>query len=288
MRFIFLGTGTSAGIPTIACSCAVCTSTDPRDTRLRTGAAIQWVDPLGHDRTVLIDTTPDLRQQALRHRITRCDAVLFTHNHVDHTFGLDEVRRFNAVQRSPIDIYAEEHTLEHLRRVFKHIFESHNNINDSFVATLIAHRIEPDRPIDIHGLRFTPVRLLHGRLPIVGFRIEALPPAPDPTPIHPEPQTRQPFLPLAYCTDVSAIPPESWRHLRGLNTLVLDALRHRKHPTHFSLAEAVNAAGNIAAGQTWFVHIAHEMGHAATDAELPEGMKLAYDGLVLGSLISEE
>lgn len=287
MRFIFLGTGTSAGIPTIACSCAVCTSNDPHDTRLRTGAAVQWVDPDGNDRTVLIDATPDLRQQALRHRITRCDAVLFTHNHVDHTFGLDEVRRFNAVQRSPIDIYAEEHTLEHLRRVFKHIFESHNNVNDSFVATLIAHRIEPERPIDLHGVRFTPVRLLHGRLPIVGFRIEYLAPPKNAAPSA-SPATSSPILPLAYCTDVSAIPPESWRQLTGLRTLVLDALRHRRHPTHFSLAEAVNAAGNVAAEQTWFVHIAHEMGHAATNAELPEGMRLAHDGLVLEERQAEE
>lgn len=272
MRFLFLGTGTSAGVPAIACDCAVCTSTDPRDQRLRTGAAVQWIDPTGQERTVLIDTTPDLRLQALRAGLRRCDAVLFTHNHVDHTFGLDEVRRFNAVQRTPIDVYAERHTLDHLRRVYTHIFEAEKNVNQSFVAALIAHEIEIERPVEIFGMRFQPVRLLHGRLPIVGFRIEA---------VQTEPGTRGPF-PLAYCTDVSAIPTESWKQLRGLRTLVLDALRHRKHPTHLTLEEAVNAAASIGAEQTWFVHMAHDLGHEQTNAGLPEGMLLAHDGLVLG------
>lgn len=275
MRFTFLGTGTSAGVPAIGCSCAVCTSTDPRDQRLRTGAALEWVDPDGQPRTVLIDATPDLRMQALRAGLKRCDAVLFTHNHVDHTFGVDELRRFNVVQKAPIDIFAETHTLEHLRRVYRHIFESHANVNDSFVASLIAHTLDPDRPLDLFGVRFTPVRLLHGRLPIVGYRIE------------PVGVDRGGFLPLAYCTDVSAIPPESWRTLHGVRTLVLDALRKRKHPTHLSLDEAVGVAERIGAERTWFVHIAHDLGHEATNAELPEGMSLAHDAQVLEHLPDE-
>lgn len=277
MRFRFLGTGTSAGVPAIACDCAVCTSADPRDRRLRTGAAVEFTDPAGTPRVVLIDATPDLRQQALAAGLRRCDAIVFTHNHVDHTFGLDEVRRFNVVQEAPIDIYAEAHTMQHLRRVYQHVFESERNVNASFVATLIPHEIDPARPIDIHGCRFTPIRLLHGRLPVLGYRIERVPdlfsgvPAADDSP-----------FPLAYCTDVSAIPPESWRLLRDLNTLVLDALRVRKHPTHFSLDEAVNVADRVGARQTYFVHMAHDLGHAETDAMLPEGMQLGYDGLVLG------
>lgn len=270
MRFVFLGTGTSSGVPAIACDCAVCTSTDPRDQRLRSGAAVQWVDPGGVERTVLLDATPDLRQQALRAGLRRCDAVLFTHNHVDHTFGLDELRRFNAVQNAPIDIYAEPHTMEHLRCVYRHIFEARNNVNDSFVASLITHEIDADRSIDLHGLRFTPIRLLHGRLPVLGFRIESAR----------SEGVGSPF-PLAYCTDVSAIPPESWARLRGLKTLVLDALRHRKHPTHFTVEEAVNAAANIGADRTWFIHMSHDLSHAETDPTLPDGMRLAYDGLVL-------
>lgn len=282
MRLTLLGTGTSSGVPAIACECRVCTSTDPRDRRLRTGAAVEWIDPAGHPRCVLIDATPDLRQQALQHRLTRCDAVLFTHNHVDHTFGLDELRRFNAVQRSPIDIYGEARTLEHLRRVFQHIFESRHNVNDSFVATLIAHTIEPETPIEVHGVRFTPIRLLHGKLPIVGFRIEEVGPARH-GPAADSADPRSAF-PLAYCTDVSAIPPESWRRLTGLRTLVLDALRPRKHPTHFTIDEAVHAAASIGAERTWFVHMAHEVLHAEIDPTLPEGMALAWDGLQVGEL----
>lgn len=271
MRFTFLGTGTSAGVPAIACACEVCTSTDPRDKRLRTGACVQFVDPGGRERVILIDATPDLRAQALRAGLTRCDAVIFTHNHVDHTFGVDELRRFNVVQQSPIDIYAEMHTMEHLRRVYQHIFESHKNVNDSFVATLIPHVIDPDRDIELFGVRFTPIRLLHGRLPVLGFRIEAASGA----------KGVPGFLPLGYCTDVSAVPPESWKLLRGVKTLVLDALRKRHHPTHFTLDQAINVAQRVEAERTWFVHMAHDLGHEATNAELPEGMQLAYDGLVL-------
>lgn len=271
LRFVFLGTGTSAGVPAIACECPVCTSRDPRDTRLRCGAAVRFTDATGHERVVLIDATPDLRQQALRHRLTRCDAILFTHNHVDHTFGLDEVRRFNAVQRAPIDIYAEDHTLAHLRRVYQHVFEADKNINDSFVAHLIAHRLDGRTPVDVHGVRFAPIRLLHGKLPILGFRIE---PA--------DARGHAPGFPLAYCTDVSAIPPESWPLLTRLQTLVLDGLRHRKHPTHLSIPEAVEIAHRIGAPRTFLTHIAHEVSHAQTEDDLPEAIHLAHDGLTIG------
>jgi phosphoribosyl 1,2-cyclic phosphate phosphodiesterase len=271
--FRFLGTGTSSGIPAIGCSCAVCTSTDPRDRRLRCSASIEFTDAKGQARVILIDPGPDLRQQALAARLARCDAILFTHNHVDHTWGLDEVRRFNAVMKAPIDIYAEEHTLGHLRRVYSHIFERDRNVNDSFVATLIAHRIGPERVLDLFGLRVRPIRLLHGRLPILGFRFEG--PADGP-------------LPLAYCTDVSGIPPESWSALEGLETLVLDALRHRHHPTHFTVGQAVGVAHQVGAKQTWFIHMSHDLPHRATDEELPQGVSLAYDGLVLGGAAVDE
>lgn len=274
MRFTFLGTGTSSGVPAIGCDCAVCTSKDPRDNRLRTGAALEFVDALGQFRTILIDCTPDLRQQALRANLRRCDAVLFTHNHVDHTFGVDELRRFNVVQNAPIEVYAEASVMEHLRRVYKHIFDQERNVNKSFVATLIPFSIDPEKPLDLLGLRITPIRLLHGRLPILGFRIERAVNKPG----------EDDFLPLAYCTDVSAIPPESWAKFRGVRTLVLDALRKRHHPTHFTIDQATAAAQEIGARRTYFVHITHDLGHAETDAELPEGIELAYDGLTLGSL----
>ncbi len=272
MRFEFLGTGTSAGVPAIGCECAVCMSEDSRDRRLRTAGVIRFSDPAGKSRTILLDAGPDLREQALRAKLTRCDAILFTHNHVDHTFGLDEVRRFNAVMRAPIDLYADGHTLDHLRRVYKHIFDRQNNVNDSFVATLITHQIEPDKPFDLFGLRVTPIKLLHGKLPILGYRFDVAQPALA---------SATSAFPLAYCTDVSGIPPETWGKLKGLRTLVLDALRHTHHPMHFTLDQAVNAAERIAAEQTYFIHMSHDLGHAATDETLPETMRLGYDGLVL-------
>lgn len=273
LEFIFLGTGTSAGVPIIACDCEVCRSTDPRDKRTRCGACLRFTDGNGEARVILIDATPDLREQALRHKLHRCDAIVFTHNHVDHTFGLDEVRRFNAVMRAPIDIHADGHTMETLHRVYRHIFERDRNVNDSFVATLLPHLIDPARPFTLFGLRFTPVNLLHGRLPVLGFRIESI----DST----GHQTPGSILPLAYCTDVSAIPPETWPRLTGLRTLVLDMLRYRAHATHFTVDEAIDVAMRIGAGRTYFTHMTHDIRHADLDPKLPEGMALAYDGLIL-------
>lgn len=272
MEFVFLGTGTSAGVPAIACQCGVCTSTDPRDRRLRTSAALLFRDPAGVDRVVLIDPGPDLREQALREKLHRLDAILVTHNHVDHTWGLDEVRRFNAVMQAPIDIYAEDRTLDFLRRVYAHIFDPKANVQESFVATLIAHRVEAGRPFDLFGLTVTPIRVLHGKLPILGYRFDAGRCA-----------DWGGVLPVAYCTDVSGVPTETWSHLQGVRTLVLDALRHRRHPTHFTLGQAVGVAHEVGAARTWFIHMSHDLGHAEASAGLPEGMALAWDGLRLGS-----
>lgn len=284
MRFTFLGTGTSSGVPAIGCACAVCTSTDPRDNRLRSGGAIRFTDRDGRPRTVLIDTTPDLRQQALRFGIDRCDAILFTHNHVDHTFGLDEVRRYNVMQKAPIDIYGEEHTLTFLKGVFRYIFNRDSNVNSSFVADLIPWTIKPGEVIDLWGLKVTPIRFLHGHLPIVGFRfdgegIEAS--SQQGTEKRGEGDGASPF-PLAYCTDVSAVPPESWGALRGLGTLVIDALRHRHHPTHFTVAQALDVIERVRPRASYFTHISHDLGHVDTEKDLPEGVHMAFDGLTLG------
>ena len=272
-RFTFLGTGTSAGVPVIACQCDVCTSDDPRDRRRRASVCLEFTDGEGQESVILIDTSPDLRAQALDHSLERCDAILFTHDHVDHTFGLDEVRRFNAVMGSAIDIYAERETLDFLHRVYRHIFEAEKNINRSFVASLQDHELRVGEVLDLFGLRFTPLRLLHGNQPVLGFRIEALDDSGAVAQSQPGP------LPMAYCTDVSEIPAESWGQLAGLKTLVLDMLRPQRHPTHFSTGEAVSAAEEIAAGQTLFTHMTHDISHAAL--ELPAGMQLAHDGLVL-------
>jgi len=271
VQFELLGTGTSAGVPAIGCDCAVCTSSDPRDRRLRTSACLKFRDRQGRDRVILIDAGPDLRQQVLRAGLRRVDAILFTHNHVDHTFGLDEVRRFNVVMERAIDVYAEERTLAALRRVFAHIFDTASNVQPSFVASLIAHRIEPGVSFELYGVRISPLRLLHGRLPILGFRFDM---DSEKSPDNP--------LPLAYCTDVSAIPPETWPQLEGLRTLVLDGLRHRRHPTHFSIGQAVSVAQQIGAERTLLIHMSHEVSHAAMEDDLPEGIELAYDGQILG------
>jgi len=269
MRLRFLGTGTSSGVPAIGCRCAVCTSDDPRDRRLRTSASLEFTDHTGRERVILFDAGPDLRQQALAAGLTRCDAVLLTHNHVDHVFGLDELRRFNVLMEAPIDVMGDARTLEAVRRVYKHIFDKPANVQESFIATLIAHLLEPGLAIDLFGLRITPLALLHGRLPVLGFRID------------PGETDGGGVLPLAYCTDVSAIPPETWPALDGLAVLVLDALRHRRHPTHFTLGQAEGVAERVAADRTFFVHMSHELPHAETDGILAEGVHLAYDGLTV-------
>jgi phosphoribosyl 1,2-cyclic phosphate phosphodiesterase len=275
-HLVVLGSGTSAGVPVIGCDCPVCRSEDPRDRRTRPAACLRFRDGREQQRVLLIDTSPDLRQQALRHRLDRCDGIFFTHNHVDHTFGLDDVRRFNVVMQAPIDIYADEHTMEHLFRVYTHIFRREQNVNDSFVATLIPHLIAAGRPVDVHGLRWRPLHLLHGRLPVLGFRIEALDGRGEVAARQPGP------LPLAYCTDVSSIPPDTWPALTGLRTLILDMLRYRKHPTHFTVDEAIDAADRIGAGHTYFTHMTHDICHGDLDGQLPAGMALSYDGLLIG------
>ncbi|MFM1936167.1 MAG: Phosphoribosyl 1,2-cyclic phosphodiesterase [Planctomycetota bacterium] len=267
VRFTLLGTGTSAGVPVIACDCATCTSDDPRDRRTRVGAMLEFVDAGGHPRTILVDVPPDHREHALRHRIRRVDAILITHSHVDHVFGLDDARLYNVSMGGPVHLYGEPAVFGELERIYEHIFRPHRNVNRSFVADVACTPVFPGRRLDLFGIAVTPVRLLHGRLPIVGYRFDA--------------DTEDGPLPLAYCTDVNAIPPETWPTLAGLDTLVLDMLRERAHPTHFTLAEALDVSGRLGSRRTVFTHMTHDIRHAELSARLPAGVELGHDGMVL-------
>jgi phosphoribosyl 1,2-cyclic phosphate phosphodiesterase len=245
-----LGSGTSHGIPMIACDCPVCTSTDPHDRRTRCSALFSFD---GHH--VLIDTSPELRLQCVACGVRRVDAVFLTHAHADHVVGLDDVRRFNWLQRCILPVCGSAATLARVRAMFSYAF-----IDDpeypSAKPRLAA--VEIDGPFERLGREVVPIPYWHGSMPVIGFRIGS----------------------VAYCPDCSLIPDESRTLLRGLDVLVLDALRRRPHPTHFNLEQAVQEAQQIGARRTYFTHIAHELGHAQTNAELPPGMQLAWDGLV--------
>lgn len=247
---IILGSGTSHGVPMIGCRCEVCTSPDPRDKRTRPSVFVRH-----HGLGFLIDTAPELRLQCVANGIDHLDAVLFTHHHADHVVGLDDLRRYNWLTRQVVPCYGTARTLDRIRRMFAYAFEPapdspHSRPNLELVTI-------DESSFDIRGERILPIPLMHGpTLPVLGFR----------------------FGRFAYCTDCSFIPESSMERLRDLDVLVLDALRRTPHPTHFNLEQAVAAATRIAAGQTYFTHIAHELMHETTNEELPEGMALAYDG----------
>ncbi|MGE0814794.1 MAG: MBL fold metallo-hydrolase [Vicinamibacterales bacterium] len=251
-RVTFLGTGTSHGVPMIGCGCAVCRSADARDRRLRPSILIAVQD----GPAVLVDTATDLRQQALTFGITRVDAVIFTHAHADHVMGMDELRRFNVMNGRRLPMYANARTAAEIRRIFSYAFAPPSVPGGGVPDLSLA---EIDGPFDVLGLRVEPVPVMHGPQEILGFRVGR----------------------FAYLTDCNAIPDASLARLQGLDVLVLDALRRRPHPTHFSLDEAVAMAARLGARQTYFTHICHDLPHAATNAALPATMALAYDGQVV-------
>ena len=244
-----LGSGTSVGVPTIGCHCAVCRSADPRDNRLRPSILIGY-----GGRNILIDSTPDFRTQALRARMDRLDAVVFTHAHADHIMGLDDVRPFNYRQRESIPLYGSEDTIATVRRVFEYIFSGRDSV--SHIPRLESHAIGA-RPFELFGLEFTPIPVMHGRTEIFGYRFGA----------------------AAYLTDHSSIPEESAAKLRGLDVLFLDALRRKPHPTHTTLDRALEHVEQLAPRRAFFTHICHDLAHEETERTLPAHVRLAYDGL---------
>lgn len=247
---IMLGSGTSHGVPMIGCDCEICRSEDPRDRRTRTSFFLQ----AGGQR-ILIDTAPELRLQCIANNITAIDAVLFTHHHADHVVGLDDLRRFNWLMKRHVVCYGTAHTLDRVKRMFSYAFAPPSDSPHS--RPHLELKPIDHAPFQVGGLTVTPIPLLHGSLPVLGFRVGD----------------------LAYCTDCNVIPPEAAERLRDLDVLVLDCLRRRPHPAHFNLEESIDAARKIGARQTYFTHMAHELGHEATNAELPDGMALGYDGL---------
>ncbi len=248
-RVTFLGTGTSHGVPMIGCDCATCRSADPHDRRWRPSILIELADGT----SVLVDTSPDLRAQALAFDVRRVDAILFTHAHADHVLGLDEVRRYNAMQRAPIPCYGDEQTVREVRRTFAYIF------NPPQVGGGVP-QIELFRvggPFCLGHETFVPVPVMHGTQPVLGYRVG----------------------PFAYLTDCSAIPDASWPLLEGVQVLVIDALRDRRHPTHFTVAEALEVVAALRPRAAYLTHICHDLPHQATNARLPAGVQVAYDGL---------
>jgi len=247
----FLGTGTSQGVPMIGCPCAVCRSSDPRDKRLRTSALVRM-----DGRSLLIDAGPDLRQQALHSGIQELDAVLLTHEHMDHIAGIDDLRAFNFRQQRPMDIHANAATLAAVSRMFHYAFAEERYPG---VPELRLHSIGKDG-FNAGGIQVRPIEVMHHFLPVLGFRIGG----------------------LAYITDAKTLAPQVVNDLKGVDTLVLNALRMKEHISHLNLAEALELVRAIGPRRAFFTHISHMLGtDAEVSAQLPAGVELAYDGLVV-------
>jgi phosphoribosyl 1,2-cyclic phosphate phosphodiesterase len=251
IRVTILGSGTSHGIPAVGCLCNVCASPDPRDRRTRCAITVRWGET-----TFLIDTPPELRQQVIRSQVRRVDALLFTHSHADHIFGLDDVRRFNDIQGADLPVFGREETLEDIRRAFRYVFIPTQLGGGKPKLALMP--LDGDR-LEWSGLTIEAIPVFHGELEVLAFR----------------------FGDFAYVTDTGRIPEASMDRLRGLDTLILDALRWEPHATHFSIAEAVEVVEELKPRRTFFTHLAHTVQHADAERRLPPNVRLAYDGLIL-------
>jgi phosphoribosyl 1,2-cyclic phosphate phosphodiesterase len=254
MRLTFLGTGTSFGVPQVGCSCAVCRSADPRDKRSRSAALVDTGSG-----TILIDTPPELRLQLIAGGVCRIDAVLYTHEHADHISGIDDLRIFSVRQRRALPVYGPPETLARLRGAFSYIFDDQRVYEGTSKPDLDLYAVEPGRPVQVAGAEVLPLAFRHGHLRVYGYRIGG----------------------LAYITDAKAVDEPERRRLEELDTLVLNALWWRPHPTHLSIGEAVETARALGARRTYLTHLTHETGHAELAAQLPTGIMPAYDGLIV-------
>ena len=254
-ELVLLGTGTSHGVPIVGCHCPVCLSTDPHNQRTRTGVAVHT-----DDGTFLIDTSPELRIQLLREKIDMVHAVAYTHSHADHIFGLDDLRLFGYRLNRPIPLFCEENVERQIRTSFSYVFETPEpDLHFGAVPKLEFRRIGLD-PFDMLGVMVTPIRMLHGKLPVLGFRMGD----------------------VAFCTDVSFMPEESFPRLEGLDVLIIDALRDKPHATHFGIPQALEVIDRVKPRRAYLTHISHHLDYAETNARLPAGVELAYDGLRMG------
>jgi len=254
MEVTVLGSGTSHGVPMIGCDCAVCMSDDPRNKRFRPSILVTADD----ESSILIDTPPEMRLALIANRVRRLDAIFYTHSHADHIFGLDDVRTFNYRSGLPMPVYAEPSVLEDLRRIYAYIFKPTQAGGGK--PQVILFPLTSGVPITGYGMEILPLRVFHGRLPILAYKFG----------------TR-----FAYVTDVSSIPPETWPHLENLDLLMLDAVRREPHETHFHLDAALETIAMLQPKRTLLTHLSHDYDYASTNAELPAGVELAYDGQIV-------
>lgn len=249
VNITFLGTGTSQGVPIIACPCEVCQSSNPKDKRLRTSVMLE-VD----GKTFVIDTGPDFRQQMLRENVKNLDAVIFTHEHKDHTAGFDDIRAFNFITKRKMDVYASHSVQEAIKREFAYIFSDFKYPGIPEINLLLLE----NRPTSIHGVEFIPIQVMHYKLPVFGFRVGD----------------------FTYITDANYISEAEKQKMKGTKILVLNALRREEHISHFTFQQAIDLANEIGADLTYFTHISHQLGlHAEVEQELPPHIRMAYDGL---------
>ncbi len=256
MKVTVLGSGTSQGIPIVGCKCTACTSDDPKDKRLRVSVFIESDIKINNKPLrILIDTSPDFRQQMLVHNITDIDAVLYTHYHIDHIMGLDDIRQINQLHRKHVELFANQETAERIRQTFSYIFDE-NTYKGGGIPQVNMHVIDL-KPFNVLGQNVIPIEYKHGPTTVFGFRIGN----------------------FAYLTDCNFIPESEFLKLEGLKVLIIDALRYRKHETHYSVDEAIAVSQRINAGQTYFTHMTHDIVHAEANSKLPAGIEFAYDGL---------